>query len=227
MSPIDTSQLTRADIPTLRNIPVVTADGEEIGHVGDAYYDEATGRLQCVGVAGDAIGLTKRVIPVTGGTLDPKGRLRLPYTRAQIEDSPEWDESRARERYGDVSGYYDRVRDEDQAMTRSEEELAVGKQEVEAGSVRLRKWVETEPVERDVELRRETAEITREPIDRPVEGVELEEQEIDVPLHEERPVVEKKTVAKERVGLEKDVEREQETVSEDLRKERVDIEEDR
>ncbi len=234
MPDLDTSQLTREDIPKLRNIPVVTADGEEIGHVGDAYYDETSERLQCVGVAGDALGVTKRMIPVAGATVDAEGRLRLPYSRAEIEGSPDWSDedadwgdNRTRDRYGEVSGYYDRVGDQDEALTRSEEELAVSKQEVAAGSVRLRKWVETEPVETDVELRRETAEITREPIDRPVGDIELGEQEIEVPLHEERPVVEKQTVAKERISVEKDVETEQETVTDELRKERIEVDEDR
>ena len=233
MPDIETSEVKLADIPKVRNIPVVTSDGEEIGHVGDAYYDETTERLQCVGIAGDPLGVKKRMIPTTGATLDAEGRLRLPYSRAEIEGSPDWDddfeweESPSAERYGELSGYYDRLRDQDEALTRSEEELHVGKERVEAGSVRLRKWVETEPVETEVELRRETAEITREPVGRPVGNVELGEQEIEVPLHEERPVVEKQTVAKERIGVEKDVETERETVSEELRKERVEVEEER
>jgi stress response protein YsnF len=56
-----------------------------------------------------------------------------------------------------------------------------------------------------------------------VSGTEIGEEEVEVPLRAEQPVVEKQTVAKERVGLEKDVETETETVSEELRKERVDV----
>ena len=118
-------------------------------------------------------------------------------------------------------------RDADQELTRSEEELRVGKEQVETGRARLRKWVETEPVEADVDLRRETAEITREPINQPVGDVELREEELEVPLHEERPVVEKQTVAKERIGIETDVTTERETVRDEVRKERVDVEEER
>ena len=111
-------------------------------------------------------------------------------------------------------------------VTRSEEELAVGKQEVGAGRARLRKWVETEPVETDVELKRETARVTREPVNEPVSDAELGEHEVEVELSEERPVVEKQTVAKERIGLEKDVDVERQTVSDEVRKERVDVEGD-
>ena len=45
-------------------------------------------------------------------------------------------------------------------------------------------------------------------------------------LREEEPVVEKQAVAKERIGIEKDVETDTETVTAELRKERVDINED-
>ena len=225
MEQIDANSLMRTDFPKLRNIPVVTSDGEEIGHVGDAYYDEDTERLQCVGVAADAVGLTKRVVPVGGGTIDDDGRLRLPYTREQIEGSPEWDDDADDEQYENIRGHYGDTSDSD-TLIRSEEELAVGKRSVEAGRVRLRKWVETEAVETDVALQRETAVVTREPVDEVVAGVELREQEIEVPLHEERPVVEKQVVAKERVGVERAVTTETETVADEVRKERVAFEDE-
>jgi uncharacterized protein (TIGR02271 family) len=112
------------------------------------------------------------------------------------------------------------------SVTRSEEELAVGKRETEAGRVRLHKWVETEPAQMDVELKRETARVTREPVDEPVDDAEIGEEEIEVPLRAEEAVAEKRTVAKERIGIEKDVETEHETVSDELRKERVEVEGD-
>jgi len=111
-----------------------------------------------------------------------------------------------------------------ESVTRSEEELVVGKSRVEAGRVRLRKWVETEPVAVDVELQRETVRVVREPLDQPVEGAEIGEAEIEVRLKAEQPVVQKQTVAKERILLEKDVELGVETVRDEVRKERVEIE---
>ncbi|MDQ3875630.1 MAG: YsnF/AvaK domain-containing protein, partial [Actinomycetota bacterium] len=125
---------------------------------------------------------------------------------------------------GRDTGVTDRVRDTE--VTRAEEELQVGKREVGAGRARLRKWVETEPVEADVTLRRETARVTREPMDRPVGDAEIGEEEVDVELRAEEPIVRKETVAKERVGLEKDVEADVETVRDEVRKERVDVEGD-
>jgi stress response protein YsnF len=65
-----------------------------------------------------------------------------------------------------------------------------------------------------------------QPVDRAVADVGLGDQEIEVPLRGEQPVVEKQAVAKERVGIEKDVETERETVRNELRKERVEVDED-
>src|SRR3712207_3000708 len=90
-------------------------------------------------------------------------------------------------------------------VTRSEEELRVGKRDVEAGRARLRKWVETEPVATDVELRHETARVTTEQLNEPISGTEIGEEDIEVPLRAEEAVVEKRAVAKERISLEKDV----------------------
>jgi uncharacterized protein (TIGR02271 family) len=130
----------------------------------------------------------------------------------------------------DLYAYYGLDRPEPEshgdAVTRSEEELEVGKRDVEAGRARLRKRVEIEPVQMDVDLHRETARVTRDPIDEPVSGAEIGEDEVEVPLRAEEPMVSKQTVAKERVGLEKDVEVERGTVSDEVRKERVEVEGD-
>ena len=108
-------------------------------------------------------------------------------------------------------------------MTRSEEELQVGTRAVETGRVRLRKWVETEPVAVDVELQREAARVTRERVDQPVSGAEIGSDEIEVPLRGEEAVVQKQAVAKEKIAVGKTVETEQETVSDEVRKERVEV----
>ena len=119
----------------------------------------------------------------------------------------------------------------DDAMTRSEEELAVGTQRRETGRARLRKYVVTENVEQTVPLQREEVRVEREPItdanvDRAVDGPEISEEEHEVTLHTEEPVVEKRTVPKERVRLDKDVHTDEETVSEEVRKERIEADGD-
>jgi uncharacterized protein (TIGR02271 family) len=117
-------------------------------------------------------------------------------------------------------------RDTDDAMTRSEEEMHVGTEHAERGRARLRKYVVTEQVEKTVPVQREEVRIEREPItdasrDDALSGPDISEDEHEVVLHEERPVVDKKVVPKERVRMEKDTVREDRNVSGEVRKERI------
>jgi uncharacterized protein (TIGR02271 family) len=119
----------------------------------------------------------------------------------------------------------------DEAMTRSEEELTVGTTNTEAGRVRLRKYVETEEVQQTVPVRRERAVLEREPItdeniDQATSGPELSEEEHEVILHEETPVVQKRTRPVERVRLSTETDVSEETVTEEVRKERIESEGD-
>ena len=119
----------------------------------------------------------------------------------------------------------------DEAMTRSEEELRVGTAERERGRARLRKYVVTEQVTQTVPVRREEVRLEREPItdgnvDQALEGPEISEEEHEVVLHEEQPVVEKKVVPKERVRLDKDTVTEEQQVSEEVRKEQIEADGD-
>jgi len=128
---------------------------------------------------------------------------------------------------GDLSGP-----STDDAMTRSEEELRVGTTEREAGRVRLKKYIVEDEVTETVPVRREEVRIEREPItdanrDDAVDGPAISEEEHEVVLHEEEIVAEKRTVPKERVRLEKDIETDEETVSETVRSERVDVDDSR
>ena len=116
----------------------------------------------------------------------------------------------------------------DDAMTRSEEELLVGTRAHEAGRVRLRKYVVTEYVQQTVPVQREEVRIEREPIrdanvDRALAGPGISEEEHEVVLHEEELVVEKRVVPKERVRLAKDTVTDEQQVTEQLRKERIDV----
>ena len=116
-------------------------------------------------------------------------------------------------------------------MTRSEEELRVGKADRERGCARLRKYVVTEEVQQTIPVRREEVRVEREPItdgnvDAALDGPEISEEEHEVVLHEEEPVVEKRTVLKERVRMEKDAVRDDAQVSEEVRKEQIEAEGD-
>ncbi|MGX1161964.1 uncharacterized protein (TIGR02271 family) [Arthrobacter sp. SLBN-100] len=115
----------------------------------------------------------------------------------------------------------------DDAMTRSEERLHVGTERETAGRARLRKYVTTENVTKTVPVQREEVRLEREPITdanrgQALSGPDISEEEHEVTLHEERPVVEKETVPVERVRLDKDVVQDDVTVNEEVRKEHID-----
>lgn len=119
----------------------------------------------------------------------------------------------------------------DDAMTRSEEELHVGTERRPAGKARLRKHVVTEHVTKTVPVQREEVHIEREPItDENVgdatDGPAISEDEHEVTLMEEQPVVDKEVVPKERVRLDKETVSEQRQVEDDVRREEIDVEGD-
>ena len=119
----------------------------------------------------------------------------------------------------------------DDAMTRSEERLNVGTERVETGRARLRKYVVTEEQNVTVPVSREEVRLEREPItDAKVgdalSGPEISEEEHEVVLTEERPVVHKETVPVERVRLDTETVTDQERVSGEVRKEEIELEDD-
>jgi uncharacterized protein (TIGR02271 family) len=119
----------------------------------------------------------------------------------------------------------------DEAMTRSEEHVRVGTRSEEAGRVRLRKYVTTEQETHTVPVRRERAVLETEPItdanlDAATSGPDLSEEEHEVVLTEERAVVEKTVRPVERVRVGKETTTEEQTVSENVRKERIEAEGD-
>jgi len=119
----------------------------------------------------------------------------------------------------------------DDAMTRSEERLNVGTRSEEVGRARLRKHVVTENVTESVPVSREEVRLEREPITdanvgSALDGPAISEEEHEVVLHAETPVVEKEAVPVERVRLDKTTVTEQEQVSEGLRKEEIEVDGD-
>ena len=119
----------------------------------------------------------------------------------------------------------------DSAMTRSEEQLHVGTETRESGRARLRKYVVTEQETVTVPVQREEVRIEREPITdanrgEALDGPAISEEEHEVVLHEERPVVEKEAVPVERVRLDKETVTEQQQVTEEVRKEQIDTDGD-
>ena len=116
----------------------------------------------------------------------------------------------------------------DDAMTRSEERLNVGTRSEEVGRARLRKYVVSENVTETVPVSREEVRVEREPITdanvgSAMDGPTISEEEHEVTLHAERPVVEKEAVPVERVRLDTETVTGQERVSGDVRKEQIEV----
>ena len=194
-----------------------TAGMAGTGHTGrDTTNTETTGNIGTTGVAGtghtdrDRDGIPDAVEGRTGGRTDRDG-------------DGVYDDVQGRTVGRDTSGPTT-----DDAMTRSEERLNVGTRTEEAGRARLRKYVVTENVTETVPVSREEVRVEREPITdanvgNAMDGPAISEEEHEVTLHAERPVVEKEAVPVERVRLDKETVTEQERVSADVRKEEIEV----
>jgi uncharacterized protein (TIGR02271 family) len=132
---------------------------------------------------------------------------------------------------GGTEGYDTSGPTTDDAMTRSEENLRVGTTSQEAGRARLRKYVTTEQETHTVPVRKEKAVLETEPItDANVgdatSGPDLSDEEHEVVLSEERVVVDKEVTPVERVRLGTETVTEEQTVTDEVRKEHIEAEGD-
>jgi uncharacterized protein (TIGR02271 family) len=108
----------------------------------------------------------------------------------------------------------------------TDEQLQVGKREVEQGGVRVHTHIEERPVEETVNLREEHVRVERRPVNRPVgEGdiAAFEEGTIEVMERTEQPVVSKQARVIEEVNIGKEVSERQETVRDTVRRTEVDV----
>ena len=119
------------------------------------------------------------------------------------------------------------LEDEDELrVQRSEEELRVGTREREAGALNVRKRVVTERERIEVPTRREEITVDRVPVEGGATEAEIGDDEVRIPVTEEEVVVEKRPVAKAEVRIRKDVVEDTEVVEEDVRREKVDIDDE-
>jgi stress response protein YsnF len=225
-------ELSAQQLYQLHGAPVYAQDGDKIGDFEALFVDPASEQPGWIGVGSGFLGTKRVLVPAASAVAEGDG-LRVPYDKEHVKDGPDYDsEEISPEAEQELLRYYGMQQPagpaaEDASVTRSEEELRVGTEQVSRGTARLRKWVETQPVEMQVALQQETARVTREPIEQPVQGAEIGEQEIEVELRGERPVVEKQVVAKERVGLERDVQTEATSIADEVRREHVEVDDDR
>jgi len=230
---------------------VVDQDEEVIGKLHSLWTDES-GQPAFLGVKTGWVFGKNHVVPAESAQLDAqRERIRLPFSVQAVKDAPTFDpdcelsdadEQRIRE-YFSKFGYKQTQAQQgsrtmsagqcatgqtaEQASVKlSEEQVKVGKREVVAGGVRLRKIVRTETMNQPVELRREELVVERVPANEATGRAqhEFEQREVYVPLRREEPVVQKEARVREEVRVRKDARTDTQTVSEQVRKEDVQIE---
>jgi len=108
-----------------------------------------------------------------------------------------------------------------------EEEVRVGKREIETGGVRLRSRIVQRPVQESVRLRQEQVTVERTPVDRAATDAEFDtfrEGTIEMKEYAEIPVVSKEARVVEEVSLRKTVDERDEVINETVRNTEVDVE---
>ncbi|WP_456268869.1 YsnF/AvaK domain-containing protein [Kushneria sp. AK178] len=117
--------------------------------------------------------------------------------------------------------------DKEETLALSEEELKVGKRDVERGTTRVRRHVVSTPVEEDVHLRDESVSVERRPVtgDRHVTDADFTDKSVEMTETDEEAVVSKEAHVREEVAVRKDVGEHTEHVSDEVRHHEVDIDE--
>jgi uncharacterized protein (TIGR02271 family) len=116
---------------------------------------------------------------------------------------------------------------ETEAIPVVEEDIRIGKRQVQRGGVRVRSYMLERPVEQDVTLREERVQVERRPVDRPVGTVPpdaFRERSIEVTATGEEAVVQKDARVVEEVVVRKEAQERTETVRDTVRKTEVEVE---
>jgi len=213
---------------------VYDTQGEKVGRVAGVYLNDESHRPEWVTVHTGLFGHKESFVPLAGARSGNDG-LRVGWPKDMIKEAPRIDaDGRLSEEDSDgLYQYYGlpaqrdgrtQDGDSDQVMTRSEERLNVGTKRVETGRVRLRKHVVTEQQQVTVPVTHEEIVIEREPIDGRRGGrAEIGEDEREVVLHGEEPVVNKQAVPVEQVRMRTRDVTEQHKIQDKVRKERIEV----
>lgn len=231
------------DVRGWTGLPVADRTTNVIGQVADVFLGRGTGEPEFVLV--DLASGAQTIIPLTGSDLRG-GTLHVDADRERVAaappatDDPELTPEREAELYAFYSheppalGHDQSATTElppagagDREMTRSEEQLVVDTEARPTERVHLRKRVVTEEVTVTIPLRREELVIEREPIEPGAQeapgDAQIVEADFEFVLLAEQPVIEKRVVPVEQIRLRKEVVVEEETISDHVRKERVDV----
>ena len=246
--------INRDAVRNVYGTDVYSSDGDKIGSAGQVYLDNDTGSPAWVAVRTGLFGKKESFVPLQDATLEGD-RLEVPFTKDKVRNAPRIDQDGelSPEDEDELYRYYDDGADDSDprtaatpaprrdsedagdAMTRSEERLVPRTRTEQVGKARLRKYLVTEEQQVTVPVTREEVRLEQDPApgttahhatddDSPV--VRGAEQDPDMTLWAERPVVTTERVPVEHVRLRKETVSGTETVSGDVRKERIELEED-
>lgn len=153
---------------------------------------------------------------------DLRQRFDTGYTAAGTTNADE--DFYASEGY-DADRFYGARRGQDEErMTLSEEQLAIGRRQERAGEVEVHKEVETRHVRESVPTTHEEVTVERRPVQEGMHAkARIEEDEVRIPVNQEELVVEKRVVPKEELVVKKHQVTENETVEADLRREHAEV----
>jgi uncharacterized protein (TIGR02271 family) len=244
--------ITTNNVNDLIGADVYGPDDDKIGSVGQVYVDNDTQNPAWITVKTGLFGNSESFAPLDDASFDGTS-LRIPFEKSFVKDAPRMadDGALSHEEEHALYSYYGNggtlvadpqaqtvvpddaateipTANSSDAMTRSEEQLHVGTETVEAGRARLRKHIVTEMQSVTVPVSHEEVTLTREPItDATVgdatTGSNLTEDEHEVVLTEERVVIAKETVPVERVALGTETVTEQQQVTEEVAHEEIEF----
>lgn len=244
--------IDQTHVEALYDCDVIDNKGEKIGSVKQVWLEDGTGEPVWAEVHTGLFGMKESFVPIQQGRV-AGGTITVPVAKEQVKDAPSVqtsgnhmsdDEQEALYRhYGMIprakTGEHDRLhgkraagqrggRGDAAEVTLSEEKLDVGTRDVEAGRVRLVKHTVTEQRDITVPVTHEEVRVVREPVQGNAgrTGRAFADEQAEVELHREEPVVQKRTEPVERVRLEKDTVTEQRNIKGEVRKERVEVDRD-
>ena len=204
--------------------------GDDVSEEERGYYAEAIRRGNAVVTVRAEEGAADRVAEIMdrNGAIDIDERVASYRTRGYAGFDPNAAPYTADEVARERDYYRAAGAEGGTALPVVEEELRVGKRMVERGGVRVVRRVREQPVEETVNLREERVNVERRPVDRPVEGADLEpfrEGTIEVTERAEELVVDKQARVVEEVVISKEVTERPETVRDTVRRSDVEVEE--
>jgi uncharacterized protein (TIGR02271 family) len=239
------------DLNDLAGLTVYGPNEEKIGKVVDVYQSTEGFDGTFVTVSTGMFGSSANFVPLNDAHLEGD-MLVVPYDKDLVKDAPRVDadeeltapeEDRLHQHYSNAStqsapppppaagsGHDTSGPNTDDTMTRSEEPLQVGTEQVEIRRARLRKFVITQTETVQMPVGKETLTVDRETITdsdagQALDGPVIFEEEHEVVLTEERPVVSTEPVPVEQVRGGEQVDTDQATVSEDVHQEQTELDE--